>query len=140
MCVQEASSCAPLDDTKKQVRTLLPQLHVATSIKVSYLFIITMKFRAIFRAELFPQYLISQCYPLFLLFQGAACCRSSCLCYASYSIGIFLCKGNGTTPRASRLQAARRQTYGIQARINTVRITAKKPRLEAANLAKKEKV
>lgn len=106
VCVQEASSCAPLDDTKKQVRTLLPQLHVATSTKVSYLFIITMKFRAIFRAELFPQYLISQCYPLFLLFQGAACCRSSCLCYASYSIGIFLCKGNGTTPRASRLQAA----------------------------------
>lgn len=79
VCVQEASSCAPLDDTKKQVRTLLPQLHVATSTKVSYLFIITMKFRAIFRAELFPQYLISQCYPLFLLFQGAACCRSSCL-------------------------------------------------------------
>lgn len=79
VCVQEASSCAPLDDTKKQVCTLLPQLHVATSTTVSYSFVITTKFRAIFRAELFPQYLISLCYPLFLLFQGAACCRSSCL-------------------------------------------------------------
>lgn len=78
VCVQEASSCAPVDDTKKQVCTLLPQRHVATSTKVSYLFTITLKFRTMFRAELFPQYLTSLCYPLFLLFQGAACC-SSCL-------------------------------------------------------------
>lgn len=40
---------------------------------------------------------------------------------------------------AASCTTAQRQTHGIQARINTVGIIAKKPRLEAANLAKKEK-